>query len=69
MSTTRDITNTAVFERPKFQIRSYCQEHIDFRSGVDSLNYRPSVRALRSEVHRDNAETQRTALLWRRRPR
>jgi hypothetical protein len=29
----------------------------------------PSVRALRSEVLRDNAETQRTALLQRRRPR
>ncbi|HEY6810669.1 MAG TPA: hypothetical protein VIZ70_06045 [Propionibacteriaceae bacterium] len=29
----------------------------------------PSVRALRSEVLRDNAETQRTALLERRRPR
>ena len=30
---------------------------------------RPSVRALRSEVLHDNAETQRTALLERRRPR
>jgi hypothetical protein len=28
-----------------------------------------SVRALRSEVHRDNAKTQPIALLWRRRPR
>jgi hypothetical protein len=32
-------------------------------------DFGPSGRALRSEVHRDNAKTQPTALLWRRRLR
>jgi hypothetical protein len=27
MSTTADITNTAVFERPKSLVRSYCRTH------------------------------------------
>jgi len=119
MSTTIDVTNTAVSERRESQVCSYCRsvdaifdtasggimrdldgwEYIDFLSGTGSLNYGrnnpdkraalidyvmgdgithgcasteppspgldlgPSLRALRSEVLRDNAETQRTALL------
>jgi 4-aminobutyrate aminotransferase-like enzyme len=119
MSTTIDVTNTAVFARRESQARSYCRsvdaifdtasggimrdlhgrEYIDFLSGTGSLNYGhnkpdkraalidylmrdgithgcagteppspgwdlgPSLRAPRSEVLRDNAETQRTSLL------
>lgn len=81
MSTTIDITNIAVFERPKSLVRSDCRTHqYLMRDGIrhgcastepplQGWDLGPSVRALRSEVLRDNAETQRTALLQRRRPR
>jgi hypothetical protein len=82
MSTTIDVTNTAVFKRPKSQVRTYCREYIpylmrdDITHGCASTeppspgwDLGPSVRAPRSEVLRDNAQTQRTALLQRRRPR
>jgi hypothetical protein len=81
MSTTTDITNTAVFERPKSLVRSYCRTHqylmrACITHGCTSTeppspgcDLGPSMRALRSEVLRDNAETRRAAPLLRRRPR
>jgi hypothetical protein len=71
MSTTIDITNIAVFERPKSDCRTH--QYL-MRDGIthgcastepplQGWDLGPSVRALRSEVLRDNAETQRTALL------
>jgi hypothetical protein len=81
MSTTIDVTNTAAFESPKSPIHNYCQTHqYLMRDGItcgrtsakarsDGQRLEPSTRALRSELLRDNAETQRTALLTRRRTR
>jgi hypothetical protein len=74
MSTTIDITNTGVFERPKSLVSTCCRIHqCLLRDGIahgcasteppsPGCDLGPSVRALCSEVHRDNAGTRRAAL-------
>jgi hypothetical protein len=69
MSTTIHIHQYLMRDGYQYLLRGGTRGCTGTESPSRGWDFGPSVRALRSEVHRDNAKTQPTALLWRRRPR